>query len=230
MIAKVRYGNISYNSMVFAVYNKGWASEALVFSADYTTLLFVKMWIPDRNVFIYNANKEGWITKKKIEGYDWVVENVTRSFFKTKINDVILDKCKELQAKVEEWEWFNINNKTDADNLLCASLEFHDSYVKNMYEDSGKQYILFDTTWGCEILFELDGNVETNLFKNYGATVIGNEYLEPILESTMFFQDDLIYWVDDNSVTSFDEIHEQKAHYFCAEQVKWKLIISNSKI
>lgn len=229
MIAKVRGEDKFYNSIVFAIYNTGWKSEALVFNQDYTALQFVKMWLPYRNIFIYNADKVGWITKKKIEGYDWVLENVTRKFLKTEINEVILDKCKELQATVEECEWFDINNKDDIDNLMCVSLNFHDSYVKNMYEDGGKQYIHFNTTWGCEILFELDGNANTNLFKDYGAVIVDNVYLD-IMDSTMFFQDNLIYWVDDDSITSSDEIQKKKAYYFYAEKVKWKLIIIDPDI
>lgn len=229
MIAKVRGKNDFYNSIVFAIYNKGWKSEVLVFNQDYTALQFVKMLMPNRNVFIYNADKDGWIIKKKVEGYDWILENVTRKFFKTKINEVILDKCKELQATVEEYEWFDIHNKADVDSLMYAACDFHDSYIKKIYTDGGKQYIHFDTTWGCEILFELDGNFETNLFKDYGAIVIDNEYLQ-IFDSTMFFQDNLIYWVDDCSIMSSDEIQKKKAYYFYAEKVKWKLIISDFKI
>lgn len=229
MIAKVRSENELYDSIVFAIYKKGWASEVLVFNRNYTALQFVKIWIPDRNVFIYNAEKNGWIIKKKIEGYDWILENVNRKFFKTKINEAILDKCKELQATVNECEWLDINNKIDVDGLIYASLDFHDSYIKNMYTDNGKQYIHFNTTWGCEILFELDGKVKTNLFKHYGAIAKDNEYSE-IFESAMFFQDNLIYWVDDGSVTNADEIQKKNSRYFYAEKVKWKLIIDDIKI
>ncbi len=229
MIAKVRGENGFYNSIVFAVYKEGWSSEVLVFNEDYTALRFVKMWKPNRNIFIYNADNDGFIKKKKIEGYELVLENVTKNFFKTKINDVILDRCKELQEKVENSEWFYINNKADVDGLMYASCNFHDSYVKTAYQDGGKHYIHFDTTWGCEILFELEGNVKTNLFEGYGHIVIDNEYLQ-IYDSAMFFQDDLIYWVDDCDITSSDEIQKQKAYYFCAEKVKWKLIITDSKI
>ncbi len=229
MIAKVRGKNGFYNSIVFAIYDKGWNSEVLVFNHDSTALHFVKLWKPNRSVFIYNADKEGWIIKKKVEGYDWILENVTRKFFKTKINDEILDKCKELQTTVKDFEWFDINNKTDVDSLMYAALDFHDSYIKNMYVDGEKQYILFDTTWGCEILFELKGNVETNLFQDYGHIIRDNEYLQ-IFDSTMFFQDNLTYWVDDCSITSFDEILKMKAYYFYAEKVKWKLIINGSEI
>ena len=46
----------------------------------------------------------------------------------------------------------------------------------------------------------------------------------------MFFQDNLVYWVDDGSVTNADEIQKKNSRYFYAEKVKWKLIIDDIKI
>lgn len=229
MIARIKTNNSFYDSIVFAIYNKGWKTEALVFNQDYTALQFVKIWLPKRNVFIYNADTEGWIKKKEIEGYDWVIQNVTRKRFKTKINEAILDRCKKLQANVKQNDWFNIKNTTDIEGLMYASFGFHDSYVRKMYVVAEKHYILFDTTWDCEILFELDGNVETNLFVDYGCIVIDNEFLE-ILDSTMFFEDGFFYWVDEDSVASFAEIQNHNLHYFRAKNVRWKFIINDAAI
>ncbi len=229
MIARIKTNSSFYDSIVFAIYKAGWASEVLVFNQDYTALQFVKIWKPKRNVLIYNADMEGWIKKKKVEGYDWVLQNITRNPVKTRINEIIFEKCKELQATVKEYEWFDIKNKVDIEGLMYASFDFHDSYVKEMHVESGKQYILFDTTWGCEILFELDGDFETNLFVDYGHIVINNEFLA-IYDSTMFFQDGFIYWIDDDSVTSFFEIQKQKLHYFRARNIRWKFIINDAPI
>ncbi len=230
MIARISTKNGFYNSIVFAIYYKGWSSKVLIFNEDYTALKFVKIWIPKRNIYIYNADEEGWISKGKIEGYEWVLKNISKKFFQTKINvSAIFDKCKTLQATVKDYEWFDIKNESDVKGLMYASVDFHDSYVKKIYKDGAKQYIHFDTTWGCEILFELDGNIETNLFEDYGHIVIDNVFFD-IIDSTVFFENDLIYWVDDDSIKSISKIRESQAHYFCAKNVKWKLIISDPKI
>lgn len=230
MIARIMTDNGYYDSIVFAIYKKGWASEVLVFNCEFNALQFVKMWKPTRNVFIYNAEQEGWTIKKKVEGYDWILENVSRRFFKIKINEAILDKCKELQAAVKECEWFEIKNKADVDGLMFASCDFHDSYVKKMYVDDGKQYIHFDATWGCDILLELDENIQTNVFEGLGHIVneVG-EYLQ-IYDASMFFENGLIYWVDDESVQSSLNLDKSKWYYFCAKNIKWKLILNHSKI
>lgn len=226
MIAKIKTKSGLYDSIVFAIFNRGWKSEVIVFNQDYSALQSVKIWQPKRNVFIYNTEKDdGWVDKQKVEGYGWVLENVTRKFFKIKINDTaIIDKCKALQKTVEGCDCFDIKTKTDADSLLEVSFGFHDSYIKDMYVESGKQYIHFDTTWGCEILFELDGNVETNLFKDFGHIAIGDDY-PLIMDSAIFFENGIIFWVDDENVQCISDLDKSKFHYFCAENVKWKLII-----
>lgn len=231
MIAKIRTKNGLYNSIVFAVCNKGWSSKVLVFNENYTALRIVNVWIPKRNVFIYNADKKGWAVKGKIEGYDWVLENITRKIFKIKVNfAAIFDKCKALQTAVKDCEWFDIKNEVDVEGLMFASFDFHDSYIKKMYTDGEKQYIHFDTTWGSEILFELDGNVKTNLFNDYGHIVMEDGTFPLISDSTIFFENNLIYWVEDSAIKKIAEIQKDRVHYFCAKNVKWKLIICNPEI
>lgn len=228
MIARIKTETGFYDSIVFAYFKKGWKSKVIVFNQNYDELVLAKIWLPKRNVFIYNTeNDSDWIIKKQVEGYDWVINNISKRFFKTVINQNILDKCKELQATVEYREWFEINNQIDIVGLMECAFDFHDSYIKKMYIESEKQYIHFDTTWGCEILFELDGNIATNLFEEFGRFVAENGDYLMIMDSSIFFDDSLTYWVDDYSVKSNLNLDKSKLYYFCANRVKWKLIIPN---
>ena len=154
-----------------------------------------------------------------------VLDNVIKIRRKIQINDAaIIDKCKALQSAVKDRDWFEVKTNADINGLMEVAANFHDSYVKNMYVKDGKRYIRFDTTWGCEILFELDGNVDTNLFKDFGLVPIGDSY--PIItDSSMFFENNLIFWVDDKTVKSCLDLDKSVFHYFCANTVKWKLII-----
>lgn len=225
MLARIKTKNGSYNSIVFVLIKKGWNSSVIVFNEKYNGLELFKMWKPKRNIFIYNTEEDAdWVKGEKIEGYSWAIENISKRCFRTKINPAILDKCKELQATVYANEWFEIKNQIDIEGLMECSIGFHDSYVKNIYNEAGKQYILFDTTWDCEILFELEGNFDTNLFKDYGHIAIGNEY-PLIMDSAMFFENGFIHWVDDESIKSSVNLDKTESHYFCAKNVKWKLII-----
>ena len=224
MIARIKTKNGFYDSIVFALFKRNRKSSVVVFNQNYDALLLVKMWSSKRNVFIYNVEKgDGWIEKKQVEGYDWVLKNVSKKFFKTVINQDILDRCRALQTTVAECDWFEIKNSVDISGLMECAVSFHDSYLKDMYEHAQKQYILFDTTWGCEILLELEGNIETNLYKEFGRVPVGDEY-PLIYDSSMFFENGLLYWIDDASIRSSLNLDKSKRHYFQAKNVKWKLI------
>lgn len=231
MLARIRTENGYYNSIVFALVSRGWirGKELLVFNQDYTDLQFVNMWRPKINALIYNIEKDkDWIIKKKFkfEGYSWILENLTRKFSKFIINDIDLNKCKELQATVENNDWFEIKNEADISGLIDVAHGFFDASVRDIYIESGKQYISFDTTWGYDILFELDGKIETNLLKGFGAIRIDNE-LHIIFNSTMFIENGFIYWVCDESVKNSMDLDKTRHYYFCANQIKWKIIIQN---
>ncbi len=226
MIARIKTKTGFYDSVVFALAGKGWDLKVLVLNENYNKLEFIKIWGSKRNIFIYNSEEcNDWIQKRKISGFDWVLKSISKKFFKFIINNDILDRCNTLQANIENCEQFEIKNKNDILGLMWCSCDFHDSYVKKMYMESGKQYIQFDTTWGCDIIFELDGDVKTNLFENYGrVTNEDGEYLE-IFDSSMFFENGLIYWANDESVQSFSDLISSKCYYFSAKNVKWELII-----
>ena len=230
MIARVRTENGFYNSKVFAIVSS-WrrGKELLVFNQDYSALQLVSMYHPKINALIYNIERdEDWIIKKKFkyEGYSWILENITKKFSKIIIDDLDLDKCKELQATVENNDWFEIKNETDISGLIDVAHGFFNARVKDMYIESDKQYISFDTTWGYDILFELYGNVETNLLKGFGNIRIDNE-LHIIFNSSIFIENGFIYWVCDEAVKDCIGLDKTRYYYFCAKQIKWKIIIQS---
>lgn len=225
MIAKIKINKEIYDSIVFAIFKNGGESEALVFNQDCTSVQKVHMYkILDKKIyredFIYNTDEgSDWVSNEKYEGYNWILENLD------KVNGTdIFEKCKILQASVKDCDWFEIKDKSDIDGLMCVAIGFHDSYVKNIYVENGKQYIHFNTTWSGEILFELDGNAETNLAKGLGHMMIG-DYYPLILESSMFFDNNLIYWVDDDRFGCSADLDKFEYYYFCANRINWKLII-----
>lgn len=229
MIARIRTDTGFYNSIVFAIFKKGFlrGREILVFNQDYTALQLVNMWHPKINALIYNIEKdENWIIKKKVEGYDWVLENVAVKFSKIIIGNIDLNKCKELQSAVEDSEWFDLKTKADVNGLIDVAHGFFNARVRDTYIEAGNRYICFDTTWGYDILFELDGNIETNLIKGFGEIRINNE-LSIIFGSTIFFENDLIYWVCEESVKSSLDLDKARHYYFCANRIKWKIIIQS---
>ena len=225
MIARIKTKNGDYDSIVFAIFKKGCNSSVLVFNQNYDALRFVKMWKPKRNVFIYNVVQcEDWIVNEKFEGYKWVLENTSKIFFRTEINQDILPKCHNLQATVVQADWLELKNDIDISGLMTCAGHFHDSYVKKMYTEQGKQYILFDTTWGHDVLFELEGNVQTNLSdeRAFGDKNKGLYFLD----SKLSIKDGLIRWCSDEYEDwGDDNPYSISEYYFSANMVKWKLIV-----
>ena len=227
MIARIKTKNGFYDSMVFAIFKKGWNSAVVVFDEKGDALKLVKMWKPKRNVYIYNDEKgENWIVDEKVEGYKWILDNISKKLVRTVIDKNILPKCRELQNTVKQSEWLEINNDVDISGLMECTMRFHDAYVKDMYVEDGKQYILFDTTWGHDVLFELDGNVQTNLFELEDMEIGHSDEGAFFLDSAMYFENGLICWKSDEFESwGPDYLNDIEYYYFYANVVRWKLII-----
>ena len=229
MIARIRTENGFYNSVVFALFKKRWwrGSDLLVFNKDCTALQLVDMSMPQINALIYNVETdENWVIKKRVEGYDWILESISGKFPKIKIDNIDLDRCKALQAAVEDNDWFELKNEADVRGLIDVAHGFFNGRVKDIYVEEEKQYISFDTTWGYDIVFALDGNIETNLVKGFGAIRIDGE-LHIIYGATVFFENGLTYWVCDEAVKSTKDLDKARHYYFCANKIQWEIIIQS---
>ena len=89
MKARIRTKDGFYNSEVFALYKRGWNSAVTVFNGNSDAIELVKIWDTGRNVFIYNTERaKDWVVRKNVEGYDWVLKNTSKKFFRTVINHV----------------------------------------------------------------------------------------------------------------------------------------------
>lgn len=221
MIARIRTKDGFYDSAVFAIYDHKTYAEALVFDQAKNALQCVRFVSNGRhgmriNVFIFDTRTENWVKKGKNEGYDWLLGH--------KIDDALLERCREIQAKVNVPEWFEIENQDDVDGLIGATTGLHDAHVKKMYRRGGKLYIRF-AAWSCEVLFELTGNPDTNLCEGYGNMMIGDEY-PLIFETSVFFEDGKVCWTDYEGARSFAERDKYECAYFLAEKIRWKFTLT----
>lgn len=231
MIARIKTDSGFYDSVVFARFDGGLESKVLVFNRDKTELRAVREYTSVghrvmRHVFIYNTEVDGDMIKTdKTEGYSFIFEFCGEDVFRKQITDpAVIDKCMALQSDVTEPEWIEIKTEADIEGLLSVVFNFHNSTVKSVYKRAGKRYVRFDTPWCCEILFELDGEERTNLYKGHGR-IVDNDPASVILGASVFFDDGLTYWVDEPHATKKEHIDKVADYYFCAEKVKWKLIV-----
>ena len=228
MIAKIKINSGIYNSIVLGFWGNGWKTKAIVMSEDNSTLKIIKYWNPKRCIFVIDDNRDGWIKKNNFEGYDWVYKNLNKKFFNIYINSSeIISKCQEIQSKINDVEWHYINDSKDINDLDAAAINFHDAAVKNVTKDKDKTIINF-SAWDCNIILELTGGVESNLYVGCGEgnAFTNDGYWDGITESKMFFEDGFLYWVNSDTINNSKDIFKDDLNrYFKAQSVRWKIII-----
>ncbi len=213
---------------MFAIYDTEDCYEALVFDKTLTKLIRVKTTESNihifRKVFIYDIRVQNWVVRDgeegyKEEGYEWILSAGDLSN--------VMERCKGLQADVKYIEFFIPKDDDDIRGLLTAAEDFHDATVGDIYVKDGKLYILFNA-WSVDVLFELEGNVETNLIVGYGNMEIGDDY-PIILCASMFKEGERYCWTDYEAVTSFEILAREKPDiaYFIADKVRWTLTPRN---
>lgn len=130
-----------------------------------------------------------------------------------------------MQSLIKDNEWHCIKDIKDLNDLDAAALNFHDAFVENIVNDNNKTTIDFHA-WDCNIILELTGGIESNLYFGCGDTLTDDDYWDGITGSNVFFEDGYIYWVNSyiikNSRDIFKEGHDR---YFKARNVRWKIII-----
>ena len=222
-LARIREKNGFYDSAVFAIYDHKTYAEVLVFDKGERNLKRVPFTsIIDHgiriDVFIFDTKAENWVKTGKNEGYDWLLGRT--------IDAEIIRRCAEIQANIHVPEWFELRNKDDVNGLISATTGLHDAYVKKIYKRGEKLYLHF-AAWSCEVLFELMGSPETNLFEGYGHMSIGDEY--PLIdEASVFFEDGKVCWTDYENAHSFADRDKYKCAYFLAETIRWKFNLTES--
>lgn len=227
MIAKIKKGNIIYNSVIFGFIGKGWETKAVVFNENLNDLEIIKYWDAYRRcIFVVDDDKSNWIKKHNFEGYDWVFQNLKNKFFRYKIETInIIDKCIELQKNIKDKEWCYVKNTNDIKSLKAASLDFHDAYVEKMYEDVNKLVIEFKA-WECKIILELMNDYKTNLCIDFGKCVTEDGYLDMILDCNLFFENEYVYWANRGDVDNSKSIlQDENIRYFKSKYLRWKIII-----
>lgn len=232
MIAKIKTKNSVYSSVIFGILVNGWGSQAIIMNESNTALKIIDYWRTskkgyiERIVFEIDSDTDGWIKRDDFEGYDFIYQRLKKRLLKTTINaDDILDKCKEMQSKVTDPEWYYVKTEKDIKDLDALALNFHDGAIKKIDGNEDKTVIEI-AVWSCRIIFELEGDVKTNLYVGCGCDAVEDGDFDEIFDSDMFFENGYFYWVNAEGVKSSEEIRKYDDNrYFRAKNVRWKVVI-----
>lgn len=225
MIARIKTkDNVFYDTVVLAKIKDGWDSKIIGFNKDIDRLELINIWNTEksivRNVFIIDTQKEYWVLNENIEGLEWILNDtnlMSKIKNKEKIDKSILDKCKEMQDNILVKEWNIIETNSDVDDILTASLGFHDSFVEkiNILNDNNLVEVTFDA-WSCKIIIRFENDVEIKCEELYGQ-------MGEIFDASIFFEDNFIYWVDCEIESSKDI--KQDFCFFKSRKAYWKIEI-----
>ena len=170
MKAIIYENGTKYASHVLAIKKAGWRTEVLVFNQERTRIRRVKMWKPERRVFIvdsgnFDCKARGW------EGYADVLEDDALQkavrFGKTAdIED--FPQFKKYAEEITLAEWFEIEDERDIRSLMDVALDFHDSIPMRITAENADTEIEFDTTWNCTITLKFERVTASELIDRIG--------------------------------------------------------------
>ncbi len=243
MLAKiVTNDKREYFSTVFAFCNNSWNSAVIVFDDEKDEFSFMKIYSRNliRNVFIIDCNDEEFVkgrivkinpikTVKNIDGYTWLVDN--RELFLDIIKNKSVDnsykeKARALNKSIKISEWMLVQNEQDVKNLMSTAVGFHDGIIdKVIYNnESDSLEITFKGCWNSQItlLFEMQPLAHFSFENEFGYYV---------MNSSIFFEDGFVYWVDAYDIKSVAELTNGKdMNYFRGRALKWKQQINPPRI
>lgn len=212
MKVKIKVGNKFIERIAFAELHAGYKSYVIALDENNEKLKKYKIYA----VFFFERPSADWIEyekNNKIQGYDWFLKDKNAIKCNNKlVNTETLNRCIEMQSKIKIKKVFNIKTQKDIDNLLYLT-NFHDAYVKSITKKGDTMCITLDTTWGIIVHFKLSGNPKTNLQEKC------EDYYE-IFDSTLFFENGKIYWVNDPDIQS-EQYIDVDCLYFCAEKISY---------
>lgn len=231
MYAIIKQGNgKAYTSMVFGHYEdkkkeegtNWWGQYFVVLNENKTALIKHYSFDYSRRPYLHkmivftDGNQE-----------DWNIDDET-GFGELKITDKqsLLDMVRDGTVSAELLklddaysfdEYPEIKTNTDIENLMWASGGFHDAYIKDLKENNGSLYVLFDGIWGCNIEMWFTGDV------SYDTSSLNSEDVFPAwYGSTMILKDGFIYFVDEEGM-KVEDIGEGFC-WFKARNIKYHII------
>jgi len=226
MIARIRTNkNEIYDTIVFAIIHNQWKSKIIGFNKDCNKLEYIDIFRNHksliRNVFIIDSKMKDWVKEKDIEGYYWIINDkklLKKIKKKKEINEELFSKCKELQSEVCIKEWNSIESYDDIENILTASIGFHETIIERIERKSENEIVevKFNNPWGCNIIIRFEDEVDFKCVEGYGDN-------KEIIMASLFFDNGYIYWVDNELYTSEDM--RSSYYFFKSKKAAWKIDI-----
>ena len=187
-----------------------------------TQLIFPQVFIRHDTYF----EKDSWKKKKRIEGYDWFIDNkqALKSIKKYRLNDLcFIERCIEFSAKALEFysksNYKEIRCQKDANDLLMFARCFHDARIAESYAEGNKLILDFCGVWGLKTMtLVFEGNI-TSHFSNKDI------YADYFTSASLFFSEDgQICLVSDEGFDKKENVNGDDLNFFFADKLKFNYV------
>lgn len=197
----------------------------IVWNEEKNRLIRWQTFIPDSKylipqILIIDAEQENWNTDEDGVGcVDFLSRELLDSFLDEELQpEELLDKCRAMDEGYIYQETPEIKTQKEIEDLMCASGSFHDAWIeKEVLNEDGTLYLMFDGTWGCKIEVWFWGDLEYDTSSRQSG-----EYSPYWSDSTVLLEDGFVYFVDDD-IEKADEIGPGFC-YFRAKHMKYRVI------
>ncbi|MBQ7798690.1 MAG: hypothetical protein IJ371_06175 [Clostridia bacterium] len=208
----------TYASPIFAIKDKGWDSEALIFNQDFTHIKMLEMWKPNRQVYI--VEEENFKCKKgKWFGVDWVINDDKLINALNKQKEISIEdypKFREYSNRPKLPEWFEVKTQQDISSLFEASFGgFHDAYFEaEDFIRKGKDIqITFQSCWEIKLTVKFIDVIEEHLIEHIGE----------ILDSNITIEENYICWKVDCCLDDMNDEYMDEIPYIKCKKMLWHL-------
>lgn len=178
-----------------------------------------------QQALIVDNDQHNWIKNKEEEGcVDFLDKEIIDSILKNGFQDkALFEKCQNIDKEYKYEEFREIRSENDIEDFDWATGNFHDAYIeKEIMQDDGTLYLLFEGIWGCSVEVWFWGDVEYDTSSR--GPYEGNQYW---YSSTVILKDGFVYFVDEEDMT-VDKINERYC-YFKARNMKYRIIPNSLK-
>lgn len=232
MHAIIRKGNKEYyTSAVFGFFDdnpnkNGFCKYYIVFNEEKTKLIKKNIFNPkkrpyyDLMVLLLDDCQHDWNVDSNGYGcVDFLDKSTVEEIVQGKnISDELVGKCKKIDSQYVYHEYNEIKEQKDIEQLMTVSGWFHDARILKIEKvETDTVKVTFDGVWGCNIEMLFDGNV------SYCVESRDPDEYDPYwYDSKMFFDNNMIVFVDDEDVEPKD-INDNYC-WFRAEKVTYHVI------
>lgn len=180
MVARIRQSGKTYHSVVLAIVGRGWHCKFVVWDPFCSNVILIPEWghHHERQVYVLDAGRRGWMTHGKMEGIPEIVNapSVLRQIRRGRCPAAVFQIAQKLQKEVVPREWYPLENEQHVESFASLTFDLHDAYITGIRPQGQDAEIVIDTTWQCVVTLRCTGVTENTFWRGMAIDDTGNYF------------------------------------------------------